>query len=258
MLQVCIDDSRTEPNQGPDFILAGYLATDQQWPVFSDDWRAWCRTKPEIQYLKGKHAYRREKEFKGWTLEQRDEKLLGFVSLISKHQLTAVKARISHAEFAENFSFIQIAGRSVLEQPPYTAASAVQAAVLGKILESGIQEKVQFIFDEDVVTRKELESGYRSMLTQFPQVAADLVAHKPEFKDDKEFMPLQAADLFAYYIGAEIQLRSRGEELKSPVWAALSAVSCIDASLSKADLSKMSLYVVLRIREWLGKHGRLK
>ncbi|MGA6974719.1 MAG: DUF3800 domain-containing protein [Candidatus Binatus sp.] len=258
MIQVCIDDSRTEPEQGPDFILAGYFATVEQWADFSDDWRAWCRTKPAIQYLKGKHAYRREKEFKGWSLEDRDEKLLGFASLISKHQLTAVKAKINHEKFAENFDFIQIAGRSVLEEPPYTAASAVQAAVLGRILQSGAQDKVQFIFDVNVVTRQELESGYRSIRAKFPPVAVDLIAHEPKFEDDKEFVPLQAADLFAYYIGLEIQLRSRGEELKSPVWTALSAVSCIDASLSDADLRDMSRNVVLSIREWLEKQGRLK
>jgi hypothetical protein len=78
------------------------------------------------------------------------------------------------------------------------------------------------------------------------------VAHEPQFQDDKEFLPLQAADLFAYYLGRNTYLRSRGQRLESPIWDALSDLPCIDASLDEQDLRVLTENAIARIEKRFG------
>lgn len=249
MLQVCIDDSRTEPNQGPVFILAGFMAKVKHWERFADEWDAHSRAKPRIEFLKGKQAFERSGQFKGWTCDQRDKKVLGFVSLIKKYRLKGVLCLINHEQFATHPGSLQFLGNPILKEPAYTAVAAVTCAVLGWILKSKTFEKVSFIYDEKVVSRKELESGHRSMRERVPKRAVDLVAHEPKFEDDKEFLPLQAADLFAYYFGRNTYLIARGRHLESPIWDALSDIPLINASLYEDDLQSMTGDAIAAIKK---------
>ena len=66
MLQAIIDDSRTEPNQGPVFILGGIIGTVQRVTDFADAWQKWRDDSPGIRYLKGREAYRLKGQFDGW------------------------------------------------------------------------------------------------------------------------------------------------------------------------------------------------
>jgi hypothetical protein len=252
MLQVCIDDTRTEPDQGPAFILAGFMAKVQHWEHFADEWQAHCRAKPTIQFLKGKQAFECSGPFKGWTTTERDKKVLGFVSLITKYRLKGVLCLINHQQFARYPGKLRLLGNPILKEPAYTAVAAVTCAVLGSILKSGTLEKVSFIYDEKVVSRKELESGHRSMRDMIPKRAADLVAHEPKFEDDEEFLPLQAADLFAHYFGKNTYLLPLGRRVDSPIWDAMSNISCIDASLDEGELRAMTENAIATIDKRFG------
>ena len=142
-------------------------------------------------------------------------------------------------------------GSSVLKEPAYTAVSNLTAAVLAATRHFNDTERVQFIFDYEVVSRRELESGYRSALKEYPKILSERLASEPKFDDDKEFLALQAADLFAYYLGVDEYLRSQGKQLKSPIWDALSQIPCIDAPVTKTDLEGMRDLAIARITEWL-------
>jgi len=246
MLQVCIDDSTTETNQGPSFVLGGYIGRVQNWEGFADDWQALLAKSPRLEYLKAREANRLEGQFKGWSREQRDSKLLEFVAIIKKYRLRSIRHTVNHSGFHEQLGTIlfQTPGRNprrhpALRNPGYIAVSAITCAVLGELLKSKTLEKVYFIFDEAVVSRDELESGYRSMMLRVPKRATDRIARQPDFRNDKEFLPLQAADLFAWHIGRDGSLRERGEKLDSEVWAALSDPPPIDASIDYDDLGDL-------------------
>lgn len=257
MLEVCIDDTRTEPDQGPVFILAGFMAKVKNWEHFADEWRAYSRKAPKLDYVKGKEAFWRKGQFKGWSSEQRDKRVLGFISLIKKYKAQGVTCMINHQQFAHHPGRLRWPGKlgvmnPILKEPAYTAVAAVTCAVLGSILNSKTLEKVRFIYDEEVVSRKELESGHRAMRAQIPKRASDLVAQEPKFENDKEFLPLQAADLFAYYFGRNAFLISRGQYLESPIWNAFADISCIDASLYEEDLRELKENAVDRIEKRFG------
>ena len=251
MLQAIIDDSRTEPNQGPVFILGGIIGTVQRVTDFADAWQKWRDDSPGIGYLKGREAYRLKGQFDGWKPDERDKKLLGFISLIPKFYLATIKVTVAHRDFADTLGTIRVQGSSVLKEPAYTAVSNLTAAILAATRHFNDTEKVQFIFDYEVVSRRELESGYRSALKEYPKILSERLASEPKFDDDKEFLALQAADLFAYYLGVDEYLRSQGKQLKSPIWDALSQIPCIDAPVTKTDLEGMRDLAIARITEWL-------
>jgi hypothetical protein len=252
VLQVCIDDSRTEPDQGPTFLLAGFMTRVRTWERFSDEWRAYCNEKPRVAFVKGKHAFERSGPFKGWTVDQRDRKLLGFASIIEKFKLKGVVCLINHNHFKTHPGRIRFGEDALFRTPEYTAVSAVTCAVLGSILRSPTEEKVSFVYDERVVTRRELADGYQSICKALPQRAVKLIAHEPQFQNDKEFMPLQAADLFAYYVGRETYERSRKRQLESAIWTRLSKTVCINASVNEGDLEAITRNSVNRVNSFLG------
>ncbi len=258
MFQVCIDDSATESNQGPAFVLAGYVARVRNWEGLAVDWRALLDSRPKLEYLKGQEANSRSGQFKGWTVQQRDKKLLEFVAIIKKYKLRSIRHTVSHAGFREHVGgilFKSPAARPrphpVLRNPGYVAVSAVTCAVIGDLLRSKTREKVQFIFDEGVVSRGELERGYRSLMLRAPRRATDLIAQPPEFRDDKEFLPLQAADLLAFQVGREGLLRQRGEILTSSVWLALSDPPPLDASVDLDDLAQIKGDIFVAIENYI-------
>ena len=187
VLQVCIDDSRTEPNQGPVFILAGFLTRVRMWEHFSDEWQAYCDEKPKVEFVKGKHAFERSGPFKGWSIEQRDRKVIGFASMITKYKLKGVFCAINHSQFKAHPGRIRFGEEVLFKTPEYTAVSAVTCAVLGSLLRSKTEEKVSFIYDEKVVSRRELAEGYRSCCSALPKQATRLIALEPQFQNDKEF-----------------------------------------------------------------------
>jgi len=173
---------------------------------------------------------------------------------ISDHKTSAdwhyVHDQSSH--FADHPGKLRFINSSVLKNPAYTAVSAVTCAVLGNLLKSPTREKVSFIYDENLVTRAELASGYRSLLKRLPKYASDLVAYEPQFQDDKEFRPLQAADLFAYYFGRKTFLISQGKDLESAIWDAMSEINCIDASVDENDLRRMTQDAIAAVEKRFG------
>jgi hypothetical protein len=165
MLQAIVDDSRTEPNQGPVFVLGGFIGTAQHVTDFADAWQEWRDKRPRIAYLKGREAYRLKGQFDGWTPEERDAKLLGFVSLIPKFYLAAIKVTVDHRDFADTLGTVHVHGSSVLKEPAYAAVSNLTAATLAAVCTYGGSERVEFIFDFEVVTsrlRKNAEFSVRT------------------------------------------------------------------------------------------------
>ena len=99
LLQVVIDDSGRGQERDPAFVLAGYIARVKNWEVFADDWQAALAEKPRIKYLKGSEAYRRKGQFRGWSEDRRDKKLIKLVSLIHKYAPLSVTLAVNGRAF---------------------------------------------------------------------------------------------------------------------------------------------------------------
>jgi hypothetical protein len=198
MLQVWLDDSGK--GQLPAFALAGYLGTVDDWMDFSDKWWTLLNEDPKLDYIKGYEAFGLRGEFKGWTPEDRDQRLLKFVPLIKKYSGKGFALMIGH----EPFNTIVKDAPGTPFRTPYTFAYAMSLSTLLQ-LAPDINPKglIDIVFDRDVIKRRQAENAYCAIFKVWPaEITSRLARREPKFEDDKSFVPLQAADMLAHCIRA--------------------------------------------------------
>ena len=234
MLQVWIDDSGTD--QAPGLVLGGYVGRVQYWEAFADDWQDLLQNKkPVLEYIKGEEAHHRRRQFKEWTEVERDSRVLAFISLINKYRLTPVRSVIRH----DDFNAVMAMKRGPFKTPEYYALAALFTHIISAAHLSRQRERLEFFFDVDVVKKSELKAAYSTLMRILPPNISDLIEGEPTFRDDKHFMPLQAADLYAWHVRRDAWERERGTRLDTPIWRALGAPEPIDCSFDRQDMEHM-------------------
>nr|UXE45024.1 hypothetical protein Hi04_10k_c4039_00032 [uncultured bacterium] len=63
----------------------------------------------------------------------------------------------------------------------------------------GFSEPIDFVFDDQVVEKKKVIDTWGHFLQAAPPEVRPLIGIEPVFLDDKQFKPLQAADLMAWH-----------------------------------------------------------
>jgi hypothetical protein len=84
---------------------------------------------------------------------------------------------------------------------------------------------------------KDFEQAFEEMMISLPPRATNLIGKRPHMENDREFLPLQAADLLASYVRDKLASESQNKEFRNIIWEALtSSGSNLDASLSTEAL----------------------
>lgn len=199
MLQAYIDDSRS--HNPPLFVLAGYLASVEQWLAFSDDWQAALDASPKIEYFKFREAIRLEKQFLNWSEEGRNEKTARLYSVIEDHVAGSFHIVFNpehlHAvygeRYGENYQFAK--------NPFYFAQVSLTSMIARDLHKFEVaRQPIDFIFDEQVMEMTRVIEGWkwvrkRNDLKPDPPDMLEIAPNPPTFKNDKRVLPLQAADL---------------------------------------------------------------
>lgn len=178
-------------------MLAGLVAPVDEWAAFSNKWDAVLKASPSIPYFKMSDAFALTKEFEGFTAEERDAKVDALADVILDTKVT-----YGVAMAMVNVDYIRIAQGATdshLNDPFYFLFASVVSACLLHQYHEGIKEKVEFIFDASNKPTKEVEALFRQTLFTGPEKikALNLVDKSPTFGDEKQTLPLQAADLLA-------------------------------------------------------------
>jgi Protein of unknown function (DUF3800) len=203
--QACIDDSGNEPTK-PHFILAGFVAPAASWAALSDEWQGALDESPKLDYFKMKEAAKLKDQFdpsRGWTEATRDDRLITFTRIIRKHARIRIHAKIKHEHFNKYIKSIPVPNRKLFTDSPYTLLFQqiiLAMAVRGDLY--GVNVPCDFIFDTQVGFSEEIQtqwSQFKDVVksasrTDLPALVGDL----PIFRDEKSFLPLQAADLYAW------------------------------------------------------------
>jgi Protein of unknown function (DUF3800) len=220
VLQAWIDDSgRGNEADSSVFVLAGYAGPSSSFEGFADDWQVIMREEPRLDYLKGKEANALDRNFKGWTPEQRDAKLEKLIAVIRKYDLIAISFAINYRDFNR----VLREPKGVLKNPYGVAFAHVVGWLMNSAQVKPEREEIELIFDQGVVARgKTIEAAYRGRQESIPEEAISLLVGRPRFEDDKRYLPLQAADLFAWNVRRDYveQLTNR-RTWESPTWTAL-------------------------------------
>jgi len=208
MFKVFLDESYDNSKM---FLMGAWEARADEWEHFSDAWdRELCSDKP-IAYFKNHEAMGLNEEFRGWSEEDRDAKVLAMASVIAKYELTGFIGGVHLPNFKSIFEG-SIVPRKTLRsiitftEPYHWACNCVISGVLGYQLEIEKKptEQVDFVFDDGVTELDDCIANYPKLLAVLPPnvkaIAGTIIPG-----NDKTIVALQAADLLAGQMLQEIR-----------------------------------------------------
>jgi Protein of unknown function (DUF3800) len=195
VLKAFIDDSGSG-GDSPWYILAGYVGTVAGWDGFDGEWTKALHRHPRIEYFKAREAesLRPDGQWKGITPEQRDAKIDELIEVIGRCADRAIFARIRQSDYNE-----LIKGRipEDWDSPYYFLQTFIIGAAINIERIEGRFDSIDFVFDLD----QQHEKNQRLLLQPLQNIPAFFGAlANISRKDDRVFLPLQAADLVAWQI----------------------------------------------------------
>jgi hypothetical protein len=201
-LQAFMDESVDDDGT---FVIAGHIADVQAWAAFSAEWE---RMLPSGALDKDDNFH-----FKMSQMAQSPERMSrvpGFYRIIEKHALHSISCRINERELARaidrvhvpntninwgNWRSPYVAGfRALMDHFHYKRDGIARAA-------DGLpaDATIDFYFDERSDKGKIRDMWDEYLANREPRIR-DRFGNEPRFENDKKFLPLQAADLWAWWV----------------------------------------------------------
>lgn len=151
MFKVYVDES--EVFQPPIFAMGGYISTAERWAKFSDEWDAALRMSPRIEYFRMNDCINLKGEFLHWSEAMRDEKLMLLQRIIWDHTLSAFYIVFNPNDLKEVYGDWKASG--YYDKYPYAFDSIVHF-LAHNANASGVNEQIDFIFDEQVMDQDKI------------------------------------------------------------------------------------------------------
>lgn len=187
------------------FVLAGHIASPEAWAAFSAEWRKMLSLGVLTDH--GDYHFKMSEMA---AFEGRMERVSGFFRIIEKHVVHSISCRINTHELMRASQRIYVMGTSINWGPvlnPYFAAFRVlmdhfHARRADMLTDERLElsaAKIDFYFDErsDKKLVRRIWDDYIEMRP--PDIRA-LYGNEPRFENDREFLPLQGADFWAWWI----------------------------------------------------------
>lgn len=185
-IQAYVDDSLEAGNA---LILAGYISSAERWSSFSDDWSEILSMSPRLEFFKMSSV-----DLKS---ELQMERVRHFYRVIENHVSAQVAVALNISELKEHVANKDVP--EILSNPYFLAHKAIVNVTAQLQKQAGITEPIDFIFDE---TAEEpiLLSSFRVYQSTVLAEFSDVTGKLPVFRNDRYFLPLQAADLLAWWM----------------------------------------------------------
>lgn len=197
--QAFIDDSR---DRSGNFVLAGHIASAEQWIQFTKDWEEML-----LHAVRDKDGQFHFKMTEMAATPERMARVQAFYRIIERHVLMSVSCRINVNELARAKSRIFVHNLRIdwdYFNNPYMVAFRglmdmfhTHRKSVEKLIPMG--EQVDFIFDEQS-EKKMIWDAWDEYIQERSDELRPLYGSAPRFENDKKFLPLQAADLWAWWI----------------------------------------------------------
>ena len=212
VLQAVFDDSGD--HDGPVFVLGGLMASVDAWAAFEADWRAELARGPGLRYFKAAEANGLRGQFApryGWNRRTRDDKVQALCAIIRQHVAARIHVSVDVPAFHRFMKSVPAAAGHNSTKPYFSAFYNIATLILEMQVfgdPAGIPNQVDLIFDQQGGIGSEaqlsLHSAYAAWVSKefsgAPRQPRDVIKSLPAFRDDLEFLPLQAADLYAWSI----------------------------------------------------------
>jgi hypothetical protein len=249
MIQAFIDDSKSEGSP-PLFVLGGYVATAETWAAFSTDWQAELDASPRLEYVKYIEAMgkRPTKQFYGQSREDARARIAKFRAIIEKYDLKAfaIGFRVDH--LTETHAGLP----KKWLNPYYSAVASLMPELARSLGNFGLpQERLDLVFDEQVMEKTQIFDAWQALrgaTGKFdpPDILSHILTNSPRWDNDKDVLPLQAADMQAtwYRMAFEATRDGRRPDPMPGSTKGLIQVSFIlDLDFFKARAARLAGYV---------------
>jgi hypothetical protein len=184
-LQAYADDSL---EAGRVLVLAGYISTAEKWSAFSKEWEQGLTLRQSLPFKMSEIDL---------ESEQQMEYVRYLYRVIEQHVDAQVGVAINCEELAKWVPEMDVQQRLV---NPYLLGHKAIINVTAQLQrQAGLTDKIDFIFDKRSEASK-IQRGFDYYLTTLTPEFEEVTGNPPIFRDDKEFLPLQAADLLAWWM----------------------------------------------------------
>lgn len=199
VFQAFIDDSRDPAGT---FVLAGHIASAEAWVAFSKDW--------EEMLPYGTRSKSGDFHFKMAEMAFNPERMArvpNFYRIIEHHVLMSVSCTLNTNDLERAKARVYVPDLKIdwgYFDNPYMVAFRclmdmfhTKKDTLEKIIP--VSEPVDFIFDMQT-ERKPILAAWEDYIRERPEHLRERYGSAPRFEDDRKFLPLQAADLWAWWV----------------------------------------------------------
>jgi hypothetical protein len=189
MLQAYVDESGTGDPQY--LVIAGFIATSETWAAFSKEWQSRLKA-AQLPYFKMNETKNRP-EIAGWfyrVIEEHDIKA-SIACIINTTELRQVEESVIYPPYITN--------PNSATNPYYWAFKYIVAILAERQHEIGMKDTVNFIFDDASEKTKVLRAWELIKIAARPEIS-ELMGDIPTYRNDRTTLPLQAADLYAWWV----------------------------------------------------------
>lgn len=211
------DESAT--HEGQVLVYAGYVARIGDWERLTAEWQACLNDEPKLDYFKMNEAWHRRGKWAVYRrpldLRQRDFRLREFYRIVSAHVLGGVSIVLPIAEFKA-----AIVARPEVPRQQKNKHFFLMYNLMHDLLRSsehlGLDEPIDFVFDNQSRGKEQIFHAWESFSKGAP-IPKRRLGNAPSFSDDKEVLPLQAADFLAWAVRRNaVKFLSKQPEEKFP------------------------------------------
>lgn len=225
-IQFMADDSGCK-GAAKDAVMGGLLGSAQDWAVFADKWKECLDASPTIPYFKMNHAMRRTGPFARLTDKQRRAKVESLVAVLNDKDLRfdALHITVDTAAYAK----VVPAGKGGTANPYFYTFQMFIGAACREMIDRKETERCEIFFDEHLTLGEKSKRWYPFLRTIMSDDERAVAPIEPTFKNDVDFLPLQAADMIAW-----IQRRGNSGESLPHQW--------LDSHFTNLGVSRHSMF----------------
>jgi hypothetical protein len=222
MLQGYFDESGSE-GQDSVVVLAGFVSTGEKWTRFSDEWSRLLTPRRPV--------FKMREEANRKPISARNDRIAAFADIIQRNILYKIECSVSVSAFQSVIKgrfFPSNRHARILDDYYVWVFNNLVARLCEGIWYRGYRHPFDIFFDE------QLKHGPRAR--KLYKIACDLTKPRyrrvlptePIFRNDNDFRPLQAADMFAWLT----RKKYNGEDMSQWEWllAKLNMVEAIASS----------------------------
>jgi hypothetical protein len=185
------------------YVLAGFIASVEQWKTVSTKWAQVLDKEPSLSYFKMSEAMAMDGQFRrGWTVPLRDQRIMELVDVITELDPPRIECFLNRSVFNAFVKGILSGGS--FNDPYFLLFYHLILSIAANAKALAWNRDCDFIFDEQGKLGDQAVERWNWVKENIDHINAAVISpylgSPPVFRNDVTFRPLQAADMLAWLV----------------------------------------------------------